>query len=129
MAAVLEIQKMGDNNLYRIWKDSKHSFDEQYRRIHQMHAHTCDQRIDNIFVLISFTADVWIQYFDETIRKRLTFPHCAEQDLARHLGTPIRRIEYSENGKRVLTPDRRGEMVYQNLLANDMNVVHLYMDR
>ncbi len=129
MAAVLDIQRIGDNNLYRIRKNSKYSFDEQYRRVHQLHTQVCHQHIDNIFVLISFTTDVWIQYFDETIRKRLTFPHCTEQDLGRHLGTPIRRIEYSENGKRVLPADLRLDWVYQNLLANDMNTLHLYLDR
>jgi hypothetical protein len=129
MAAVLEIQKLGDNNLYRIRKDSKYSFDEQYRRVHQMRTQACHQQIDNIFVLVSFTTDVWVQYFDETIRKRLTIPHCAESELARHMGSPIRRIEYSENGKRVLPATKRGGWVYQNLIANEMNTLHLYMNR
>ena len=129
MTAGLEIQRIGENNLYSIRKNSKYSFEEQYRRVFQTRTQESHQHIENIFVLVSFSTDVWIQYFDETIRKRLTIPHCAERDLAQHLGTPIRRIEYSENGKRVLPAASRGDLVYQNLLANDMNIVHLYMDR
>lgn len=134
----LAFHKLTAKHLWRITKNSKYDFQETYELLRQRPNHASAQPhvIDNVFILKSFTVEIWFGQLetngqrrrsDEFERKIVTLPHPRESELASSLHVPIRQVRYSENGERFMDEaSDRQSLVYTNLRSGDFNIVHVY---